>query len=843
MTLSHVWRQVVRALCCALMIALAGPALAQTDMPDPTATEEAAPADSAPSEAPAEGATTTDPAAFPQNRWLANAHAIDYAAWEDFAVNTEELLLRDQARPFALERLRVELTDWRDRFTAQISQNDARLTTVNAQIAALGPPPADGESEATAIANRRAELIALRDLLAQPGLLAAEAHARAIGLFDEVEIQLRERQADDLLQRNPSPLSPGEWAEAIPAVGRALSAIGVEMADGVARLSQTAEAGRRLFLGLGAVALALALFLRGRSIADALFSRRTEGLTHLAIDFLRTIAEAVIPLSGILALTYGLSLLDVFGPRGEAVLATVPLTGSIIILTGWLARQFFPLSGSLGPLCLADDVRLPARRTGLALAWVAALWIPLDAFLRGGTEEARHVAVLAFPLIIVVAILLFRFATLLRHPPSEEAGPNASQGRTRKIIGRLAQAVALATPVLAAAGYGAAAEAVLFPTILTLGIIGVVVYLQSTAYRAHELLTGTREDQPYALLPVVVGLVLLLVSVPVLALVWGADRSDLAAWWARFTDGFTFGATQISPSDVIWFLVIFTLGYLLTQFIKTTLRTSVLPRTKLDIGAQNALVAGFGYVGIFLAAVVAITSAGIDLSNLAIVAGALSVGIGFGLQTIVSNFVSGIILLIERPISEGDWIEVDGRMGIVRDISVRSTRIETFDQTDVIVPNADLVSNQVINWTRGNLVGRLILPVGVAYGSDIDKVMGILREVAEGHPLVIVNPPPGILFMNFGADALEFEIRAILRDVNFIMAARSEMNTEIAKRFAEAGIEIPFAQRDIWLRNPEVLGNSDRTGTTTPPPRPRYRDHEAQEVDGDGDSDGGSPDR
>jgi small-conductance mechanosensitive channel len=231
----------------------------------------------------------------------------------------------------------------------------------------------------------------------------------------------------------------------------------------------------------------------------------------------------------------------------------------------------------------------------------------------------------------------------------------------------------------------------------------------------------------------------------------------------------------------------------------------VLPRTRLDSGARTALITGIGYIGLTLAALIAVSTAGLDLSSLAFVAGALSVGIGFGLQTIVSNFVSGIILLIERPIKEGDWIEVSGYTGFVRKIAVRSTRIETFDGHDVIVPNSDLIAGTVTNMTLSSKSGRLILPVGVAYGSDLEKTKSILIEAAKGHASLKNYPPPTVLFIGLGDSSLDFELRCFLHDVGELVTTKSDLLFTVYVELNRAGIEIPFPQRDLHLRDIDRL--------------------------------------
>lgn len=192
---------------------------------------------------------------------------------------------------------------------------------------------------------------------------------------------------------------------------------------------------------------------------------------------------------------------------------------------------------------------------------------------------------------------------------------------------------------------------------------------------------------------------------------------------------------------------------------------------------------------------------GFELTKFTIILSALGVGIGFGLQSVVNNFVSGLILLFERPVREGDTIEIGGMWAEVKRIGLRATTIQTFDQADLIVPNADLTTQQVINWTLSSRQVRLIIPVGVAYGSDVGLVFDTLLACAKENPRVSKIPEPEVLFLKFGESSLEFELRVWVDDAFYRLILKSELHREIDRRFREANIVIAFPQRDLHLKS------------------------------------------
>jgi len=286
--------------------------------------------------------------------------------------------------------------------------------------------------------------------------------------------------------------------------------------------------------------------------------------------------------------------------------------------------------------------------------------------------------------------------------------------------------------------------------------------------------------------------------------IWDSTGTVLNKIWIQVTDGVEVGNIKIVPADLIAAIAIFAIIIVVTGWIKRWIDRRWLEHITRDRGTRDAFITVVGYIGFIVATVVALSLAGVNVTGLAVIAGALSVGIGFGLQSIANNFISGIILLFERPIKAGDFVSVGEVEGFVKRISIRSTEIETLDNQDVLVPNSELVSGRVTNWVLHNPYGRLRLKIGVAYGSDVERVKEILEAVAHDHPEVITDgraAGPKALFMGFGDSSLDFELRVRILRIPKRFDVTSELNFDIDKRFREGGITIPFPQRDLHVKD------------------------------------------
>ncbi len=732
--------------------------------------------------------------------------------WAAMVARAEAAIASEAVSQPALEAVRTDLLGFRGGFETATQIDKARIDTLRAQIANLGPIPAEGETEPADVAARRGQLEDRLETLMAPGRVAEAAFTEANGLISEIDRRIEAERASEVLRAGPTPLNPANWPVAIAAVGTWIAALGRELAQPFA--TPTARAvwqGRGVELGLLAFAAVVLLWrsgvwlghLRDRIARDEA-DRAVVRVTLLGIS----LARLILPIIGLIAVTRMFQLMGASGVRVEKATTLLPAMGAVILLSRWLALQALPIRETAAAfLPVAPARRREARRYALSLGILMAGAFAVEVIAPSSVEPEVSRTISHFILLLLAGFTLIRLGQLFLSE-GEAAKRDESDGlwgQVLRLLGRALMVVGAVAPLAATAGYVNLANAVLWPSVLSLALIMGIGILQGFVFDLYATVTRRADAGRDALTPTLVGLALALAALPVLALIWGIRPATLSEWWSSFLRGFSIGGTEISPSNFLTFALVFLVGYMAVRLLKGVLRTSILPKTSMDSGGTNAILSGTGYVGIVLAGLVAITAAGIDLSGLAIVAGALSVGIGFGLQTIVQNFVSGIILLVERPIKLGDWVNVGGVEGFVRQISVRSTRIETFDRQDVIVPNADLISGVVTNYTLANSAGRVVLRVGAPYGCDTREVEAILTEVARANPRVVLDPPPFVTFDGFGADSLDFTVRVVLRDILFKPLVTSELNHAIYERFAAEGLEHPFPQRDIWLRNPEAL--------------------------------------
>jgi len=308
----------------------------------------------------------------------------------------------------------------------------------------------------------------------------------------------------------------------------------------------------------------------------------------------------------------------------------------------------------------------------------------------------------------------------------------------------------------------------------------------------HVSVAESTLKQTSLLLAALSRVVLLLLGLLLVSAPWGVRTDDVTSWLSGWVQGFQIGSVKISPVAIVISLGLFFLVMTVTRVFQRWLDKTYLPVTSIEAGLRSSIVTMLGYVGMAIAFALSFSAAGLSLENLALVAGALSVGIGFGLQSIVNNFVSGLSLLWERPIKVGDWIVVGSDQGYVRRINVRSTEIETFEKATVMIPNANLISGVVKNWMHHDKSARIGLEVDVAHGNAPEHVRDVLVEMAKSHKDILKEPSPLVLFKSISEKGMLFDLRFTVKDADTGGRVKSDLLFKLLPTLGAAGITLPI---------------------------------------------------
>lgn len=731
----------------------------------------------------------------------------------------EAALSRRDLSDAELQGLRQQTEPLSGTIRGIIDDLQPRLDAARARLDQLGPRPKEGGPEESADVQReRGERENAVAELDETQRLARALMVQADQIITQVSDRRRSAFARSLLQRSPGLLSPELWAGVTHSLPRDVYSLRLLLSDWRERIRRSSTPGILVLLGL-ASGVAIALYLGRGYIAPRLVAR-DPGISEppqsrrLAAA-LGIIVLGVLPAAGGSFLVYAiLNAGSLFPPRaGPAVAVALGGLGLIAFARALGEAVLAPDRSGWRLLSLGDR---PAARTAqfatiLAVVIVAGKVLEaLNQAIAAAlpiTVATKGVSALAAAL--VLAELLRRFAVTTT---SEEEclGPyiptETEVGGPVRILG---WAVVGTITAAVFAGYVAFAsflvdQLVWICIILAVLLLAIAVSEEMIAgslrrqTRVATMLqanTGLRRKSLEQIAVLTSGLtrVALIVVALMLALApWGVDSADLLTSVRAAFFGFKVGDITISLSTVVIALLLFGLGFAATRIVQSWLDTTFLPATELDAGLRNSIRTAFGYLGFFAAAALAFSYLGLSLDKIAIVAGALSVGIGFGLQSIVNNFVSGLILLWERPIRVGDLVVVGDGEGHVRKISVRATEIETFDRSTIIVPNSNLISGIVKNRVRGDRTGRVIVGVTVLRNQDPARVAQLLINCAEAHSDVLKTPGPRVVFKKIGDATLEFELVSFVTDVNRQQDVQSDLNFAVFAALTAEGILPPL---------------------------------------------------
>lgn len=740
--------------------------------------------------------------------WLIQIENIEKNA-EIFITDKQQLTLMQEK----LQKLIVEIETYKQELIP-------RQTELQSQIDKLGPAPAkDGPPEADAIIEERTRLD--RDFNKVDAAIkrAGVATTKANQLISRIQNLRRDVFARQLFLRQTLIYSPEVWSN----LGDDLSASASQLTEIIDEWRLTsAPVSRVISLVSGLLMLFIILsfvcnrliqkFRRVGNDDEPMFFH--QAVSAVSVSLLRMVPGFVF-LGGVYA---GLYLLGAMTVPMSRLLGSLIFFIGLVIVVASLSKSILaptrPIWRML-PIIDKDAKRLVLLITGLAFVYALNRFgVVLVKLINATSVVGLLISLVTLVLFTILLVKILRISLGVKSEGMEDQPSHILWPTWLKLpLWGVCFTLIFAIPL----GYLSFAEFLAGQVVLTGAIVltAVLIHFAITELKSdiaddkstigrwmgQQLLISSdgRSKISFAV-GLALNLLLLIIAMPLVMLNWGFGSADISSWMSTVFYGFEIGSIRFSLASILIAVSLFSIGILLTRFLQRWLNQGILNSSRIQSGLSNSIHTGVGYLGFLLSLLIAVSYVGLNFTNLAIVAGALSVGIGFGLQSIVNNFVSGLILLVERPVKVGDWVNVGDQEGYVRRISVRSTEIETFDRSSVIVPNSQLITGVVTNWTHGNSVGRIIVRVGVAYESDPRQVYDLLMEIAKSHPRSLTYPAPKIVFEDFGASSLDFSLRIYVENINQFLDVATDLRMTIFETFKTHNIEIAFPQIDVHMK-------------------------------------------
>ncbi len=750
----------------------------------------------------------------------AKPEVTDPESWKAVLDSIERALGREGLGDQDLDKLLQDAGRVSRQAGEQIATEQKDLDLLKQRVDGLGPAPKDNEPPESPEAQKQRETIG-EQFAAQDARIkkASDVQIRAQQLSETISERRHDRFFREISVRAPDLLTPTFWDKFTSGFKGFWRSIYLLVSDSASIFAKSlSSAPYKLFVLLFAIPLAALLYLRATKILGWVRTQIPEHSDNRAVEgFVFYLSNGVLPAILLFAIHSVLSRLELLTARlDEFLFALIMSVSFLFVIRAVIRVVIAPYEPERRIAGISNIAAKNIYRIG-TIGLITALGVFLLNRLAVIFVLPLEVKIgLSFIFCVIIGGTALWLSYLYRRDylTEKKAVGSISLPRFWRAFTIVLWFVGALILISALAGYIAFSEFI--SQQLVFGIVVVLtawlllrfvdflfLHMPAENYVGEDTEESAIMGANGQIAILTAGISKLLIYVGAFAslmLPWGYRTSDFFQIFEQFFFGFEVGGLSISIYTVLLAIALFFIGYTVTVGLKNWLNDKLLPTTSLDIGISNSISTVFGYIGVIIAAMLAVSAAGFDLSNLAIVAGALSVGVGFGLQSIVNNFVSGLILLAERPIKAGDWIETSGGSGYVRKISVRSTEIETFDRATVIVPNSSLITDNVTNWTHGNKTGRIIIPVGVAYDSDPEQVKELLLECAKQHKLVLGRPAPAVFFMDFGASSLDFELRCFLSDINYGLTVKSDIRFMVLKALQDADISIPFPHRELLIK-------------------------------------------